>query len=86
MLLEHWHSKTVPAYASLWSRAYQYVEYYNKNQTRVISREYFDLRRDPWQLENRLAPGRQSGPTEQALQRLSDRLARFRVCEGDDCP
>jgi arylsulfatase A-like enzyme len=86
MLLEHWHSKTVPAYGSLWSKAYQYVEYYNKNQTRVIFREYFDLSRDPWQLENLLAPGGRSGPSERELQRLSDRLAGFRVCEGGDCP
>ena len=86
MLLEHWHSKTVPAYGSLWSDDYQYVEYYNRNLDRVISREYFDLTKDPWQLENLLAPGSDSRPSRRELSDLSERLARFRVCEGSDCP
>jgi arylsulfatase A-like enzyme len=86
MLLEHWHSKTVPAYGSLWSNDYQYVEYYNRNLNRVISREYFDLTKDPWQLENLLAPGSDSRPSRRELSDLSERLARFRVCEGSDCP
>ena len=86
MLLEHWPSKTVPAYGSLWSKDYQYVEYYARNLSRVTFREYYDLRTDPWQLDNLLAPGSPSDPSERKLEKLSDRLNRFRVCEGDNCP
>jgi arylsulfatase A-like enzyme len=86
MLLEHWPSKTVPAYGSLWSNDYQYVEYYNRGLNRVTSREYFDLKKDPWQLENLLAPGSQGRPSQRELAGLSERLAEFRVCEGSDCP
>ena len=51
-----------------------------------LFREYFDLREDPWQLENLLAPGSQDGPSERQVQKLSRRLDRFYRCEGSDCP
>lgn len=86
MLLEHWSSTTVPAYGSLWGNDYQYVEYYNRKQSRVIFREYFDLEQDPWQLENLIAPGNLDRPGKRKLANLSKRLDGFRTCEGSDCP
>lgn len=86
MLLEHWDTAiaTVPKYRSLWSKDYQYVEYYDGKE--ISFREYFDLREDPWQLENLLAPGSQDGPHERQVEKLSRRLDRFSRCEGSDCP
>ena len=86
MLLEHWDTAiaTVPKYRSLWSKDYQYVEYYDGKE--ITFREYFDLREDPWHLENLLAPGSQDGPHERQVEKLSRRLNRFSRCEGSDCP
>ncbi|MGI8942577.1 MAG: sulfatase family protein [Actinomycetota bacterium] len=86
MLLEHWDSKAVPAYGSLWSKEYQYTEYYSKERSRVFFREYFDLRKDPWQLENLLEPGSKNRPGRRELKKLSKRLDRFSSCDGSDCP
>ena len=86
MLLEHWGkaTATVPEYRSLWSKDYQFVEYYDGEE--VTFREYFDLRKDPWQLENLLAPASQGGPNERRVEKLSRRLDRFYRCKGADCP
>jgi len=86
MLLEHWDSNAVPAYGSLWSKEYQYTEYYSKERSRVFFREYFDLRKDPWQLENLLEPGSKNRPGRRELKKLSKRLDRFSSCDGSDCP
>ncbi len=87
MLLEHWPSKTVPGYGSLWSKDYQYVEYYARNMNKVIYREYFDLVDDPWQLKNLLAGAANTRrPNDDTLRKLSRRLRELRVCKGDGCP
>ena len=86
MLLEHWAkpTATVPAYRSLWSKGYQYTEYYDGKE--VTFREYFDLREDPWQLESLLATAGPDRPGKRELANLSERLEGFRGCEGRDCP
>jgi arylsulfatase A-like enzyme len=78
-----WGKSLVPEWASLWGRDYQYTEYYADDGTTMF-REYYDLRRDPWQLTNLLHDGRPGNDPDVA--RLHDRLAEDRTCEGTACP
>ena len=47
-------------------------------------KEYYDLERDPWQLESLLARG--DGATDASIDRLSAQLRRAETCAGADCP
>jgi N-acetylglucosamine-6-sulfatase len=69
----------LPPWRSLLTRSYRYAEYYEEG--RLIAREYYDRRIDPWELENRapaLAPDR--------VAELSQRLAAYAGCRGRACP
>ena len=86
VLLEHWgHFRNggVPSWASTRTRSFQYVEYYGRNNRRIF-REYYDLQRDPWMLENLFHNGSKKddphGPP------LRDKLAADRGCSGTGCP
>jgi arylsulfatase A-like enzyme len=78
IMLEYWGPRPGRTWSSLRSADYQYVEYDNGE------REYYDLRNDPWQLENLLAAGNDSGylDVESLSQRLHDALS----CSGSGCP
>jgi arylsulfatase A-like enzyme len=67
----------VPTWASLRTRRYQYIEYYEGGRTTF--REYYNLIRDPWQLRNLLHDGNPAGPDVAALRA---RLDRDRECVG----
>ena len=69
-------------WAALRTRSYQYTEYYTDGQ--VSFREYYDLRRDPWQLTNLLKDGDPENDPE--LGRLESQLASDRVCAASSCP
>lgn len=71
-------------WASLRTRDYQYVEYYGPDDRTVTFREYYDLRRDPWQLENVL--GDETPDNDPDVERLSAQLARDRRCSQKACP
>ena len=86
VLLEHWghfFGGGVPSWASIRTRSYQYTEYYGR-QNRRIFREYYDLEKDPWMLENLFHNDSKKddpyGPP------LRARLASARRCGGDSCP
>lgn len=86
ILLEHpsgaLSGRTIPPWASIRSDDYQYVEYYDGDN--VIFREYYDLNRDPRQLNNVLADDDPNNdPNVTALSRL---LAQDRACVGPACP
>lgn len=94
-LTEHWHYLVVPGlhqavpedapgpkWATVRTRRYQYVENYGPGGA-VKTREYYDLRRDPWQLHNLLARGNPEGLDIPALH---DELARDRHCRGTAGP
>jgi arylsulfatase A-like enzyme len=74
----------VPTWASLRTDTYQYIENYNPAGTKVRFREYYDLKRDPWQLHNLLADGNPSNDPN--VKALSRRLHRERTCAGKSCP
>jgi arylsulfatase A-like enzyme len=72
----------VLSWASLRTRSYQYIEYLQG--TNVVFREYYDLRSDPWELENVLDDG---DPTNNGHARqASALLGQARVCKGATCP
>ncbi|MDR7325795.1 MULTISPECIES: sulfatase-like hydrolase/transferase [Catenuloplanes] len=86
VLLEYWYDKAngnVPTWASTYAPgAYQYIETYDGPR---VDREYYDLRRDPWQLTNLLGDGRAAGDPD--VRSLAAALARARTCAGAaDCP
>ena len=74
---------TPPTWASTRTHEFQYTEYYDNGKR--IFREYYDLRRDPWQLRNRLGDDTKSNdpPT---LRLLSKQLEADRRCSGASCP
>ena len=87
LLFEYFGSRLggdVPAWASLRSLAYQYVEYYEDGGATPLFTEYYDLVNDPFQLENLLQDGDPTNDPQATL--LSVELARIRDCEGESCP
>ena len=83
MFTEEWASSTAPRWASLRTDDYQYVEYYAGDGFGVVFREFYDLREDPWQLDNLLGdavPG--NDPPHLQLVQLSLELARASRCTG----
>ena len=87
LLLEHWKQGTsVPSWKSLRTRRLQYIEYFDSEGRRTF-REYYNLRRDPWQLRNLLRDGKKrSGPSRSRLLRLHVHLKRAADCSGAGCP
>jgi arylsulfatase A-like enzyme len=71
LLLEYAGGKKIPRWTSLVKADLQYTEYIDG------FREYYDLTKDPFQLENR---PRAITPD------VIGELARARTCEGEDCP
>jgi arylsulfatase A-like enzyme len=82
LLIEFFEAQGRPSWASTVTRSYQYTEYYEDTDA-VVFREYYDMERDPWQLDNLLA-GDEANRVD--IPRLSDRLARDRECRAAACP
>jgi arylsulfatase A-like enzyme len=83
LLLERWRERVapwIPNWASLRTRDYQYIEYYADDGVTTIFREYYDLRRDPWQLTNLLHDGNPNNDPNVAP--LRRQLAADRQCSG----
>jgi arylsulfatase A-like enzyme len=74
--------KQLPNWASLRSDTYQYTEYRRAGE--VVAREYYDMKRDPWQLENLLADEYRGNDPD--LEWLRAELEEARACEGASCP
>ena len=76
VLIEHWVNRDegIPEFQALRSNSYLYVEY-DTNE-----REFYDLRNDPFELEN-LYPTADSA----LLAQFSSRLDSLRQCTGADC-
>jgi arylsulfatase A-like enzyme len=76
-----------PGWASTWTGATQYTEYYAADSGDVTFRELYDLAADRWQLDNLYAdarPGNDPSPDDTAA--MSATLAQDRVCAGPTCP
>lgn len=80
--LENWRVG-IPDWASVRSDEYQYIEYYSRDRSRVIAREYYDLVADPWQLRNLFGDEDPSNnPDHEALAAL---IAEQSECRGEAC-
>jgi arylsulfatase A-like enzyme len=77
IVLEFWRENWVPSWASLRTPRFQYIEYYRNG--RRFFREYYDLRRDPWQLRNLFRDGNPANPDVAAI---AARLKHDRRCTG----
>ncbi len=85
ILLEYWcNVKSCDRWASTRTRRYQYIERYDKTGE-LRFREYYDLRKDPWQLQNVLHDGRK-GNSPANLVELSAQLQSDRTCVESSCP
>jgi arylsulfatase A-like enzyme len=77
----------VPAWAAIRTTSSLYVEHYGADGVTVSFVEYYELRDDPWLLENLLADGDPStGPAPEVLSSLAIALARDRRCAGTTGP
>jgi arylsulfatase A-like enzyme len=74
---------TPPTWVSTRTSNWQYTEYYDNGKR--IDREYYDLRRDPWQLRNLLGDRKRANNPD-GLRKVSKQLRRDRHCEGANCP
>ena len=81
LLLENWEGTR---WASLRSKRYQYIEYYSRGGDRLLFRELYKLRRDPWQLKNVL--WRNGDRYKDTVRRLHSRLAKAVTCKTQACP
>lgn len=87
LLLEYWQelpdNDDYVSWAGLRSNEYLYVEYYEADLKTVRFREYYDLKRDPWELENLLGDDDPSNdPDTSHWEKVLDRLRR---CSGESC-
>ncbi len=77
--------KRSPHWASLRNGNYSYTEYYaDGTRAQVIFREYYDLRADPYQLNNLL--GDDSTANDPNVSLLSAQLLADRACKGTSGP
>jgi len=74
--------KPVPTWASIRTAGWQYVEYYDPAGS-LISREWYDLARDPQQLRNVLGDADAGNDPDTTL--VAARLAAYRSCVGATC-
>lgn len=71
----------LPGWRSLVTEQYQYIEYFDEGD-QTIFREYYDLEKDPWELNN--LAGRDL-ETRLDLRSLRQALRDLMVCFGDSC-
>lgn len=86
---EHWCSSRGECnfWASWTTPRLQYIEYYrgsNLQRAKVKFREYYNLRRDPWELTNLLHDGRRGNNPK--IRPLHRQLRQAAGCEGAACP
>ena len=74
--------KDLPDWSSIRNDSFQYTEYRRGN--RVVLREYYDMKDDPWQLDNLL--GDSDPGNDPDTEQLHAKLEAARSCEGSSCP
>jgi hypothetical protein len=74
--------RSIPDWSSIRTEDFQYVEY--RDGDKVVFREYYDMRADPFQLVNLLADGNPGNDPPTAA--LAERLSVYRHCSGTTGP
>jgi arylsulfatase A-like enzyme len=78
----------IPTWLSLRTKQWQYIEFYDKDNSNIQWKEYYDLASDPWELNNLLADKDPSNDPDVAS--LSARLHKAAACAGragpNSCP
>jgi arylsulfatase A-like enzyme len=74
----------IPTWASFRTSTWQYIEYYEVDNTTIQFREYYDLVADPWELDNVLADGNPANDPD--VPTLSAELDWARHCAGREGP
>lgn len=96
-LLQDWHRRhlfteywrdvdyvEIPNWNSIRTKRVHYIRYYDDDGSKVIFREYYRLKNDPWELRNLLRDGiATNNPDTAWLNRL---IRRYRSCVGATCP
>lgn len=80
--LENWRVG-IPDWASIRTANYQYIEYYSRDRSRVIAREYYDLATDPWQLRNLY--GDSDAGNDPDHEPLAALIEQLEGCRGEAC-
>ena len=77
-------SASIPSWATVRGRTWQYVETYDITTGARTFREWYDLAADPHMLRNLLADGDPTNDPSTAA--AATRLAAYRTCVGSVCP
>jgi arylsulfatase A-like enzyme len=76
----------IPTWASVRTADYQYIEYYAADNTTVAFREYYDLKADPWELNNLVYPDAAAAANHIDVGALSIHLQHLEHCAGTSGP
>jgi arylsulfatase A-like enzyme len=83
MLTESWPPEARGPWASTRTPTYQYMEYYNRDTGAVQFREYYDLTKDPYQLQNLY--GDRTPRNDPWAPALTRELDGMKTCVGTAC-
>jgi arylsulfatase A-like enzyme len=93
LFFEYWTNaeSIIPTWRSIRTPSEQYIETYDEPTGEVVSREYYDLVNDPFQLTNLLGDANPlNDPSPDRVALLSLQLQRDRRCHGtsgsEGCP
>ncbi|MDQ3954047.1 MAG: sulfatase [Actinomycetota bacterium] len=85
LLLENWfYAKGASTWAATITPDYHYIESYDDAGETLEFQEYYDMKKDPWQLSNLLGDKKKSNDPD--ADALSEQLAADRTCAIGACP
>jgi arylsulfatase A-like enzyme len=86
LFLEQWdnYKRNLRSWASIRTRRYQYIEYYNRDENKIIFRQFYDLRDDPFQRRDLLHDRKRSNDPRNISQ-LRSAMTVYRTCSGVGC-
>jgi arylsulfatase A-like enzyme len=80
----HFGQLGIPRWKGVRTARAQYVEYYSDDFSRIVFREYYRLKQDPWELHNLLHDGIRTNNPD--VSRLQQWISQYRDCAGTSCP
>jgi arylsulfatase A-like enzyme len=85
LFLEQWdnYRPKLRSWASIRTRGSQYIEYYNRAEDKIVFRQFYDIRRDPWQRRDLLHDVKRSNDPN--VSRLARAVNELKSCAGENC-